>query len=54
MAKEGNDRAFEDGGVGGELHAHLHKGADDVDAHADGLVAIEDGRDHEVPCSVKA
>src|ERR1022692_1686743 len=35
-------KTFEDGGVGGEFFAHLHKGADNVEAHLDGLRAVQD------------
>src|ERR1035437_4489243 len=33
---------LEDGGVGGEFLAHLHKGAHDVKAQLDGLRAVQD------------
>src|ERR1017187_3789479 len=35
-------QTFEDGGVGGEFLAHLHKGTDDKETHLDGLRAVED------------
>ena len=35
-------KTLEDGGVGGEFLAHLHKGADDVKTHLDGLRAVQD------------
>lgn len=38
---------FEDGDVGGEVFAHLDKRADDVEAHFDGVGAVQDGGGHD-------
>jgi len=40
-------QAFENGGVGGEVCAHLHEGADDIEAHRIGAGAVEDVGNHE-------
>lgn len=39
--------AFEDGGVGGEVFAHFHKGADDKDAHGNRARSAENVGGHE-------
>jgi hypothetical protein len=40
-------QAFQDDGVAHQLLAHLDEGADDIDAHGDGSVGIQDGGRHE-------
>ena len=40
-------QSFEDGGVGGQLLAHLHEGADDKDAHGDGFGAVQHRGRHD-------
>ena len=34
-------KAFEDGGIGGQLLAHLDEGSDNEDTHADGFRAVQ-------------
>jgi len=40
-------QALEDGGVGGNVLAHLDEGTDDIHAHGHGARAVEDVGCHE-------